>query len=258
MHPVIAARVDPARAPDGMYISVESPRHSVRTHRGDNGDTYLIVTGPSFNHGNVEEEREAFGEIERFAAEHFGAHAPEYRWTNEDYTPADGAPFIGWSSSMGQGYLVATGFDAWGITNGTVAGVILAALATGREHEWAGLFDATRVKPIAGAKEFASHNLTVAKDLVGGYVSGKPRSFDELAPGDAAVVKIDGENVAAFRDEQGQVHAVSAVCTHMGCLVGWNETDRTWDCPCHGSRFEATGEVIHGPAFKPLERKVIG
>ncbi|MDP8914376.1 MAG: FAD-dependent oxidoreductase, partial [Pseudomonadota bacterium] len=258
MHPVIAARVDPARAPDGMYISVDEPRHSVRTHRAHNGDIYLIVTGPSFKHGHVDEERQGFAEIERFAAEHFGAGAPDYRWTNEDYTPMDGAPFIGWSSSARNGYLVATGFNAWGITNGTVAGIILAALASGRDHQWASLFDASRVKPIAGAKEFAKQNLEVAKELVGGYVTTKPHSFDELAPGEAAVLKVSGENVAAFRDEQGRLHAVSAVCTHMGCLVGWNENDRTWDCPCHGSRYEISGEVIHGPTYKPLEKKAIG
>ena len=95
-------------------------------------------------------------------------------------------------------------------------------------------------------------NAEVAAQLVSGYLSRKPKSFDELAPGEAAIMKIDGQNVAAFKDEQGRVHTVSSVCTHMGCLVGWNETDRTWDCPCHGSRFDLNGEVIHGPATKPL------
>lgn len=258
MHPVIAVRVDPALAPEGMSISADEPRHSVRTHRSDSGDMYLIVTGPSFKHDHLDEEREGFAEIERFTAEHFGARATDYRWTNEDYAPMDGAPFIGWSSSSEGGYLVATGFNAWGITNGTVAGVILAALAAGREHEWASLFDAIRVKPVAGAKEFAKGNLEVAKDLIGGYLASKPYSLDELAPGTAAILKIGGENVAAYRDEQGQLHAVSAACTHMGCILGWNENDRSWDCPCHGSRFEVTGEVIHGPAYKPLEKKTIG
>ena len=101
-------------------------------------------------------------------------------------------------------------------------------------------------------------NLSVAAHLVGGYLGGKARSYDELGPGEAAILKIDGDNVAAFRDEQGALHAVSAVCTHMGCLVGWNDTDRTWDCPCHGSRFELSGEVIHGPATKPLGSKITG
>jgi Rieske Fe-S protein len=102
-------------------------------------------------------------------------------------------------------------------------------------------------------------NLQVAAHLVSGYLSRKPKSsFDELSPGDAAIMSIDGENVAAFKDEQGHVHAVSAVCSHMGCIVGWNETDRTWDCPCHGSRFELSGDVIHGPATKPLGSRITG
>ncbi|MDP9413400.1 MAG: Rieske 2Fe-2S domain-containing protein, partial [Pseudomonadota bacterium] len=151
-----------------------------------------------------------------------------------------------------------TGFDAWGISNGTVAAMIIADLATGRENRWLDIFDATRVKPIAGAKEFVVENAEVAAHLVSGYLSRKPRSYDELEPGHAAIMKVDGENVAAFKDEGGVVHAVSAVCTHMGCLVGWNATDRTWDCPCHGSRFELSGEVIHGPATQPLGSKVTG
>jgi Rieske Fe-S protein len=177
---------------------------------------------------------------------------------NEDYTPMDNAPFIGWSSSSGDGYLVATGFKAWGISNGTAAGMILADLITGKENRWLKLFDARRVRPIAGGAQFIKQNVEVATHLVSGYLSRKPKSFDELSPGDAAIMKIDGEYVAAFRDERGHVHAVSAVCSHMGCIVGWNETDRTWDCPCHGSRFELNGDVIHGPATKPLGAQITG
>jgi Rieske Fe-S protein len=171
----------------------------------------------------------------------------------------DGAPFIGWSnSSREEAYLVATGFDAWGISNGTVAAMIIADLVAGRDNRWTQVFDATRVKPVAGGGEFIKENASVAAHLIGGYLSPKPKDYDELSPGQAAIMKIDGENVAAFKDEAGCVHAVSAVCTHMGCLVGWNETDRTWDCPCHGSRFELSGEVIHGPATAPLGSKITG
>ena len=93
---------------------------------------------------------------------------------------------------------------------------------------------------------------------VGGYLGSKARSYEELGPGEAAILKVDGDNVAAYRDESGTLHAVSAVCTHMGCLVGWNQTDKTWDCPCHGSRFELSGEVVHGPATRPLGSKITG
>ena len=251
MHPVIMGRAEAGRVPNGMYISVETPRRSTRGHRDDDGQSWMIFTGPAFKHGNVEEERQGFAEIERFAAEQFGV-TPEYRWTNEDYTPMDHAPFIGRASSGDHPILVATGFNAWGISTGTAAAILLADLVSGRENRWEKLFDARRIKPVAGAGEFAKGNAEVAGHLVGGYLSRKPHSFHDLAPGEAAILKVDGDNVAAHRDEEGRLHAVSAICTHMGCLVGWNENDRTWDCPCHGSRFALDGEVIHGPAVKAL------
>ena len=252
MHPVIMGRAEAARVPDGMYISVETPRHSTRGHRDDEGRDWMIFTGPSFTHGDVAKERESFADLERFARDHFGV-AADYRWTNEDYRSMDHVPYVGWSSSLRDSYLVATGFNAWGITNGTAAALLIADMVQDRENPWLKLFDATRIKPVAGAKEFVAGNAATATHLVGGYLTRKPHSFDDLAPGEAAILKIDGHNVAGYRDAEGALHAVSAVCTHMGCILGWNETDRSWDCPCHGSRFALDGKVIHGPAVKPLE-----
>jgi glycine/D-amino acid oxidase-like deaminating enzyme/nitrite reductase/ring-hydroxylating ferredoxin subunit len=229
--PVIAAPI--GRALPGMYKNAGKP-------------------------GHTDDEQKYMADIESWLTGHFDAGPIEYRWINEDYAAIDSAPFVGWSSNLGEAYLVATGFAAWGISNGTAAAMIIADLATGKENEWTKMFDATRIKPIAGASEFIKENVEVAAHLVGGYLARKPKSYDELAPGDAAIMKIDGDNVAAFRDEQGVVHAVSAVCSHMGCIVGWNATDRTWDCPCHGSRFELSGEVIHGPATQPLGSKITG
>ncbi len=251
--PVIAAPI--GRALPGMYKNAEEPGRSIRVHR-HGGKTYAIAAGPSFKPGHPDEERECLLGLERWLAEHFEAGPIEYRWINEDYEAMDKAPYIGWSSKKEDGYLVATGFAAWGISNGTAAAMIISDLATGKENKWIEMFDAARVKPVAGAKEFVKENAGVAAHLVGGYLSRKPKSYDELKPGDAAIMKIDGDNVAAFRDEKGKVHAVSAVCTHMGCLVGWNATDRSWDCPCHGSRFELSGEILAGPATQPLECKV--
>jgi glycine/D-amino acid oxidase-like deaminating enzyme/nitrite reductase/ring-hydroxylating ferredoxin subunit len=254
--PVVAAPI--GRALPGMYKNAEQPGHSIRTHRRADGRVYAIVAGNHYKPGETADEQKYIAEIERWLTGHFDAGPIEYRWINEDYSAIDSAPFIGWSSSIGHAYLVATGFAAWGISNGTAAAMIIADLATGKENAWLDMFDATRVKPVAGGPKFVKANAEVAAHLVGGYLSPKPKSLDELKPGDAAVMKIDGDNVAAFRDEQGKVHAVSAVCTHMGCLVGWNSTDRTWDCPCHGSRFELSGEVIHGPATAPLGAKITG
>ena len=253
--PVIAAPI--GRALPGMYKNAEKPGRSIRTHDRD-GRTWAIVAGPSFKPGHPDDEQEHLKELEAWLGTQFDAGPVEYRWVNEDYESMDGAPFVGWSSSLGAGYLVATGFAAWGISNGTAAAMIIADLATDRDNAWLPVFDATRVTPLAGATECAKENLSVAGHLAGGYLARKLKGYDELERGHAAIMKIDGENVAAFKDEEGKVHAVSAVCTHMGCLVGWNATDRTWDCPCHGSRFELSGEVIHGPATKPLGCKVTG
>ena len=257
MHPVLMGPAEGARIPHGMYINSESPHFSVRSHRDDEGQDWLIFAGPSFKHGHVDQERDSFDELERFAFTHFGV-TPAWRWTNEDYTPMDHAPFIGWSSSIGQGYLVATGFNAWGITTGTAAAILIADLVDEQENDWLKLFDATRVKPVAGAAELARGTAETAAHLIGGYVRRKPHDLASVGAGEGAVLKVDGHNVAAYRDEAGTLHACSAVCTHMGCIVGWNETDRTWDCPCHGSRFVLDGSVIHGPAVKPLAPAEIG
>jgi len=253
MDPVIMGRVDPGRAPEGMFINVERPRRSFRTHRDDEGQLWMIFVGSNHKLGDTEAGIDNIDELAAFASRTFGVEA-EYKWTNEDYGPIDQVPFVGWSSAMRPGYLVATGLNAWGFTNGTAAAILIADMVAGRDNPWLELYDATRIKPIAGGAEFVKGNAQVAADLVGGYLSRKPHDFDALKPGEGAVLKVDGSNVAAFRDEAGRVHACSAVCTHMGCLVGWNATDRTWDCPCHGSRFALDGSVIHGPAVAALER----
>jgi glycine/D-amino acid oxidase-like deaminating enzyme/nitrite reductase/ring-hydroxylating ferredoxin subunit len=253
--PVIAARVN-ADLP-GMYKNIDQPGHSVRTHKGADGKIWAIAAGSHFRPGHADEERRWMADLESWLATNFDAAAPGYRWINEDYKPIDSAPFVGWSSSRG-GYLVATGFDGWGITNGTAAAAIVADLAAGKENRWLEMFDAARVKPLAGGARFVKDGVQVAVEMVGGWLSRKPKSLDALDPGEAAILSLDGERIAAFRDEEGAVHAVSAVCTHMGCLVGWNETDRTWDCPCHGSRFALSGAVIHGPATRPLGAKITG
>ncbi|MGQ0590652.1 MAG: FAD-dependent oxidoreductase, partial [Sphingosinicella sp.] len=209
MHPVIMGEAEPSRVPDGMYISAETPHRSLRGHRDEDGRDWLIFTGPSFKGGDVEGERAAFAELEEFARRHFSV-APSWRWTNMDYTPMDSAPFVGWSSSGDSAYLVATGFNAWGITNGAAAAILIADLVEGRENPWLDLYDATRIKPVAGAVQFAKGNAEVAADLIGGHLRPKPDALDSLKPGEGGILKLDGRNVAAFRDEQGQVHAVSA------------------------------------------------
>ena len=252
-HPAVAARVDPTRAPDGMFINTEQPTHSVRTARWDD-EIWLVAVGGSFKPGHGDEARRMLQDLEDFLRREFGVGSIDYSWTNEDYESMDGLPFVGRASSSAKHLYVATGFNAWGITNGTAAGMIISDLITGRSNPWAAAFDATRIKPLAGAKSFIAENVATGAELVGGYLRGRRRSLHELPAGEAAILKLDGKRTAVFRDEAGRVHAVSAVCTHMGCVLGWNPVDRTWDCPCHGSRFALDGSVIHGPATTSLER----
>ena len=253
-HAMVAARIDPGKAPDGMFISAGTPTHSVRTaRRGD--DVFLVAVGGSYKPGHTDAEMTAFDDLTGFVKGEFGLGSIDYCWTNEDYESMDGMPFVGRARSGADHLYVATGFNAWGITNGTAAAMMLSDLILERANPWAEVFDATRIKAAAGGANFVGENLSTGAHLVEGYVRGRPRSIDDLAPGEGAVLKLDGERVAAFRDEQGRVHAVSAVCTHLRCILGWNPVDRTWDCPCHGSRFALDGAVIHGPATAPLERR---
>jgi Rieske Fe-S protein len=143
------------------------------------------------------------------------------------------------------------------MTNGTMSGLLLADLITGRENPWADLYDPARVRPLGQqTKTFVKENVAVAKQLVAGYVTpGDVSSPDELAPGEAAVIRNGLSKTATYRDEDGVLHEVSARCTHLGCIVGWNPGEKSWDCPCHGSRFDVDGNVLQGPAVEPLARQ---
>lgn len=250
MHAIMAVPVDPARAPAGMYISIDEPKRSLRRHRNVNGETFLILTGPTFTHGDSKAESEGFAELEAFAAEHFGYDGGGYRWTNEDYAPADGLPYIGWSGSAGTSLLVATGFNAWGLSTGAAAAMILADLCEGRKNAWAEKFDASR-RSLTGLAKQVSNAGKMAGTLFGDHVH-QHEEGDLATAIEGAILDVDGRAAGIYRAEDGELRAVSAVCTHMGCTLGWNPVDRTWDCACHGSRFAADGRVTHGPAVEPL------
>lgn len=249
MHTVLALPVDPDRAPPGMYISIDEPKRSLRTHRRQTGETVLILTGPTFKHGDSAAEVEGFAQLEEFGREHFGCEGAGYRWTNEDYSPRDGLPYVGWSGSSGDSLLVATGFDAWGLSNGAAAGLILADLCEDRDNEWAACFDASR-QSLTGLHKLAGNAASFVGELVGDHAR-EPPSAPSSGGTEGEIVDIGGRAAGLYRSG-GAMRAVSAVCTHMGCLVGWNPVDRTWDCPCHGSRFADDGRVLHGPATEAL------
>ena len=185
--------------------------------------------------------------------------AVDYRWASQDCQPADGLPYVGTVSLVSKHVYTASGYRKWGLTNGTAAAMILADRLVGEDNPWAEAFDANRFTPRAAATTLLKENVNVGLHFFADRLAPPDAgSLDELAPGQGGIVRVDGERVAAFRDEDGTLHALSPVCTHLFCHVKFNDAERTWDCPCHGSRFDVDGRVIEGPAVKDLEPKAVG
>lgn len=230
--------------------------HSIRTQRHAGG-LWLIAVGEGFKTGHADTDR-VFRELEAFVRTHFDIEAIEYRWGNQDYDSMDRVPYVGKLTPTSKHLYVATGFGAWGMTNGTAAAMVLSDAILGRPNPWAELYDATRVKPSVSAKTFFPQNLHVAKEWIGGRLTHRSSVMPaDLAPGQGSVAKMNGEMLAIYKDEQGALHAVSPICTHMRCIVRWNGVEKSWDCPCHGSRFGVDGSVLQGPAVRNLERKTV-
>lgn len=254
-HPVAAARIPSDRLPAGMFISSEEPVHSFRGAERD-GEAWLVAAGGRYKPGHADEQSAQVEDLRGFLRDSFGITQIDHLWTSEDFDPVDGVPFVGRAASSAPNLLVATGFGAWGISNGTVAAEILCEAIQGRSHPSADLFDATRSRPWRGAAAFVSENVKAGMEMAGDrLLKRKVEELAKIEPGQGGIVKIDDEQLAVFRQEDGQITALSAICTHMGCVVGWNAVDRTWDCPCHGSRFDDEGEVLYGPAVSPLARR---
>jgi Rieske Fe-S protein len=257
------ARVEPMRSyalalriggrrPLGMYISIDEPTRSVRSTTED----WVIVGGEGHKVGQDDDTTERYRALESWARERFDVERIGYRWSAQDYKTADGIPYIGRLTPTSERTFVATGYGKWGMTNGTVAAMILADLVQGRENPWAATFDSTRIALRQSVKQLISENADVVKRFVGDRLSSlRSGDADGLGPGAGGIVDLNGEHVAAFRDDSGILHAVSATCTHLGCQVQFNTAERTWDCPCHGSRFDIEGRVLQGPAVDDLASK---
>ncbi len=247
----ITARLE-GPVPQGMYLQAESPKTSLRALPW-NGEELLLVGGQSHELGRGD-ALEKFQALEALARERFEVAGFEHRWSAHDFMPDDGLPYVGRLQPLSDSVLTVTGLHKWGLAFGAEAGRILADIVAGRPNEGAETFDPRRLPPISGAAQLLKHN---AESGVHFFADRARRgaSVDDLAPGEGAIVGDGIGQKAVHRDDEGVLHAVSARCTHLGCIVRWNGAERTWDCPCHGSRFEASGEVANGPATKPLESR---
>ncbi len=259
MHPersyVVAAKAREGD-PKGMYINVEKPTRSIRNTLGGDGTRYLLIGGEGHITGRFDGDTvENYEKLAMYGREQFNIESFDYRWSAQDLVTLDQLPYVGPITSGNEDVLVATGYAKWGMTNSTVAARIMADNVLGKDNPYAELYSPTRSKmKKEDISSFTATNASVAKEFIKGKTEKVDLTLDDLKLGTGDIVKVDGKKVGAFKDETGKVYLVKPVCTHMGCDVAFNHAETSWDCPCHGSRFSYTGDVLEGPAFEPLEK----
>ena len=240
----------PRGAPRSMSISVDEPVRSLRTTPGADGEELLLVGGSSHTVGRRADTEGAYQALEDWTAEVLGVAEVRATWSTQDYVPQDGLPYVGSTWSLPDRVRVATGFAKWGMTNGTAAGCLLAADVLGRPPAWAEVFAAGRLGPARKLGRVIKLNAEVGGRLVKDqFVRPGPRP--EPAEGQGEVVR-EGLHLTAVSRSEGATCAVSAICPHLGGVLSWNPAERSWDCPLHGSRFDARGALLQGPAVDDL------
>jgi glycine/D-amino acid oxidase-like deaminating enzyme/nitrite reductase/ring-hydroxylating ferredoxin subunit len=258
----IGARVAPGAITPALYWDTEDPYHYIRLQRttnqelgGDNPDAVdiLIVGGEDHKAGQASDAGARFERLEAWMREHFPAAGEvAFHWSGQVMETVDGLAFIGRNPLDADNVYVVTGDSGMGLTHGTIAGMLITDLIQQRPNPWEELYDPARVRTGA-AVEWVKENFNVALQYKSWLTRGDVASADEIAPGGGAVMLESGRKIAVYRDERGELHRRSAVCPHLGCIVAWNPAASSWDCPCHGSRFDKLGGVISGPASKGLD-----
>lgn len=251
----IAVKLKNNNYPEGIFWGhYENKKFSVRTYILTN-DPYLLCIGSMHKVGQAKNTKEHIAELETFVKQNFEVERITHQWGGQNYKPADLLPYIGQMNSNSNEY-IATGFSTDGLVYGVLAGILLADEISGKENTYAELYKASRHQPLKAAKKFAKENINVAAQLIKDLpLPGLDTKAMEVAMGEGKIVQVDGKNLAIHKDNLGNLTALSAICPHMGCTVHWNTAEKTWDCPCHGSRFDTSGCVIEGPAFHGLEKK---
>ncbi len=252
-HVVLAARLPEGTEIDGMFLNVDAPGYSFRRHDSADGPV-LILTGPGSRPGHSP-PTERLSDLKRLAAERFGTTEVLGWWFNEDYDSVDRLPYVGPLTPVTPGILVATGFSAWGLTNGTAAARMLARHILGEADVTRTPFSASRWNLRLSGGRLLHINLHVGRE----FVDDRRKAFGSrnaktLKAGEGGICHHHGRSVAAYRDENDELHILSPRCTHLKCFVAWNSESRTWECPCHGSVFAHDGRMIHGPAVRDMKR----
>jgi glycine/D-amino acid oxidase-like deaminating enzyme/nitrite reductase/ring-hydroxylating ferredoxin subunit len=246
---VIAARVEDPPT-DALYWDDADPYHYLRLASAAD-PTLVLIGGADHKTGHPGDERLRFEELENYAARRFAVRGIEQRWSAQYYAPADGLPHIGRVPGS-DNLLMATGFAGTGLTWGTVAGSLIARMILGQRHPLEDILNPGRLTLMASTGEMVAENLDVIRRFAVDRFTAPRSSEDEIAPGSGRVITQHGRTQAIYRDASGDLHRFSAVCTHAGCIVHWNEAEQTWDCPCHGGRFTAHGQRFAGPPAHDL------
>lgn len=250
----LAAEIPTGTVPTALYWDTEDPYHYVRLQPGGRaGFEYLIVGGEDHKTGQAEDTDKRWGRLEQWAKERFPQlGAVKYRWSGQVFETPDGLGLIGRAPWNGDNVYVMTGDSGMGMTHGTLGARLVADLVQFKPNPWAGLYSPSRLMPWA-AKSLLEENLNMAAQFADWLTGGDVKSADDIPPGHGALIRSGLTKHAVYKDDRGQVLTLSAVCPHMGCIVQWNPGERTWDCPCHGSRYAADGKLVHGPATTGLK-----
>ena len=248
---VLAFKIPKGSYPGFLLWDLANPYHYARIARGDAED-YLIVGGEDHKTGQANDADARYRRIENWSRAHFSGIGPVIaRWSGQIMEPVDHLAFIG-RNPGGKNVYIVTGDSGNGITHGTIAGMLIPDLIQGRENPWAKLYDPARIS-LKSAGTYIKENTNFVGCMVSDWAApGEVESTDEIRPGEGAIMRKGLSKVAVFKDESGDVQECSAVCTHLGCVVQWNAGEKSWDCPCHGSRFDTEGKVLNGPAIKAL------
>ena len=253
---VIGARVPRGSVTKALYWDTPNPYHYLRLESVSNDRNehdVLIVGGEDHKTGQADDANKRFAALERWTRTRFPMiEEIEFQWSGQVMEPVDSLAFIGRNPLDETNVFIATGDSGNGMTHGTIAGILLTDLIIGRNNEWETLYDPTR-KTLRALPKFAQENLNVAAQYADLATAGDVDSPDEIKPGQGAIIRRGSKKVAVYRDDAGAIFERSAVCVHLGCIVDWNSKEKTWDCPCHGSRYTAGGKVLQGPANSDLQ-----